>query len=788
MFRIGGLLLVLCVSSWAQSNFATLSGRIQDATQSPVANAQVTVTAKATGAPRATISDTNGLFELPNLLPGDYAVTVNSTGFSTLSRDVVLEVGQHMSLDLSLQLGEHHEAIAVIGEAEMLKTQDVSLGEVVEPKSIDDLPLNGRMLIDLVLTVPGAHLGHGAQTGDMNPLYWRPGQRSAVTIGGNRPNANYFLLDGVTNTEPTFNTQNLSPSPDAVREFQVQTGSYSAEMGGAGGGQINIITRQGTSQFHGSAYEYLRNDALDARTWNEMPGTNHLVQNNFGGSLGGPVFGKKTFFFANYEGLRETQAETMIDTVPTEAESSGNFSDAGVTIYNPLSSHANPNYDPSKPAGPKNSTILRDAFPGNIIPASLINHASSTMLQNYVPMPNMMDMGMSSGMTMMGTPTVFGSGMDSNNYLDVRNMQHSNNQGTIRVDRLWSAEDTMSVRYSVSSEIGFMPQNLPGFGFNHDNMAQNGSVIWTRVINPTLVNTASVGASRLAMNHWQQNSEVNDIVSQLGITGVGYGGPVGWGAPYFNVQGYSPMGDSYQATPMSSWSTLLEGKDTLTWKKGRHSIKFGGSYRWLIWPMKALVQSRGYYSFTPGFTTETATNDGTGSALASMLLGMPVTRQLQAGTPTMDLRQWSADAFVQDTWRVTASTTIEAGLRYEYSSALTDTQRTWSNLYQDNGQLTAFIGGQLGMPRGLMYPSKLRFAPRVGVAQHFERVGMVFRAAYGIFYTPVDLNTWCNQLHNVPLVFPITQQSDNFIPQFTNFNMPTPVLGQTVTSFTAFDP
>jgi hypothetical protein len=787
MLRYGWVFLLLTVPSWAQSNLATLSGRIEDATQAPISNAQVSVTAKATGATRKTTSDSSGLFEVPNLMPGEYSVTVSAQGLNTLNREVVLEVGQHMALSLTMQIGEHHEAVAVYGEADLLKTQDVSLGEVVEPKSIDDLPLNGRMLIDLVLTVPGAHLGHGAQTGDMNPLYWRPGQRSAVTIGGNRPNANYFLLDGVTNTEPTFNTQNLSPSPDAVREFQVQTGSYSAEMGGAGGGQINIVTRQGTSQFHGTAYEYLRNNVLDARTWNEMPGTDHLVQNNFGGALGGPVFGKKTFFFANYEGLRETQAQTMIDTVPTEAESSGDFSDAGATIYNPYTTHSNPNYDPSKPAGPTNPKTLRDPFPGNIIPPNLINSASSKMLKNYVPMPNQMDMGMS-GMTMMGTPTVFGTNMDSNNYLDVRNMQHANNQGTIRVDRLWNAADTMSVRYSASSEIGFMPQNLPGFGFNHDNMAQNGSVIWTHVISPTLVNTASAGVSRLAMSHWQQNSSVNDIVSQLGITGVGYGGPVGWGAPYFNVQGYSPMGDSYQATPMSSWSTLLEGKDVLSWMKGRHSLKFGGSYRWLIWPMKALVQSRGYYSFTSGFTTETSSNDGTGSALASMLLGMPVTRQLQAGTPTMDLRQWSTDAFVQDTWRATASTTIDVGLRYEYSSALTDTQRTWSNLYQDSGSLTAFIGGQLGYPRGLMYPSKLRFAPRVGFAQQFQHVGIVFRAAYGIFYTPVDLNTWCNQLHNVPLVFPITQQSDNFIPQFTNFNMPTPVFGKTVTSFTAFDP
>ena len=162
------------------------------------------------------------------------------------------------------------------------------VGEVVEPVSIKELPLNGRMLIDLVLTVPGAHEGHGAQTGNMNPLYWRPGQRSAVSIGGNRPNANYFLLDGATNTDPTFNTLNLSPSPDAVQEFKVQTGSYSAEMGGAGGGQINIVTRSGTRQFHGTAYEFLRNGALDATPFNSM-GNNHLVQNNFGASLGGPI-------------------------------------------------------------------------------------------------------------------------------------------------------------------------------------------------------------------------------------------------------------------------------------------------------------------------------------------------------------------------------------------------------------------------------------------------------------------------------------------------------------------
>ena len=782
---LGLILISVSFYALAQTNFTTVDGRIEDASHAPVSGVRVSIRAKSTDAVRTAITNESGLYEIASLPAGEYTVDVTAPNFAPVAREVTIEVGRHVTLDFTLAVSEKHELISVVDAAEVLKTEDVSLGEVIEPKSVADLPLNGRMLIDLALTVPGAHEGHGAQTGDMNPLYWRPGQRSAITIGGNRPNANYFLLDGATNTDPTFNTANFSPSPDSVQEFQVQTGSYSAELGGAGGGQINVITRQGTSAFHGTAYEFLRNSAIDARTWNEMPGTNHLVQNNFGAALGGPLPGKRTFFFANFEGFRETKAMTMVDTVPTPEEAGGDFSQSGVAIYNPFSSHPNPGYDPSRPVSPSNPQVIRDPFPGNVIPAKLLNASALRMAQNYLPQPNAMDMGLT--MTMMGTPTVFGTNQDSNNYLDVRNVHHSNNQGTVRVDRMFGQSDTLNIRYSLSKEDGFMPQNLPGFGFYHDNMSQNGSVIYTHVFTPNLVNTASASVSRLAMSHFSQNNYVNDIVTDLGIKGVGFGGSAGWGAPFFNVQGYSPFGDSWLATPMQSWDTIVEGRDALSWQKGRHALKFGGSYRWFVWPMWALVQSRGYYSFTNGFTTQTATNDGTGSALASFLLGLPAVRQLQYGTPSMNLRQWYADAFVQDTWRVTARTTIDAGLRYEFMSPLVDISRNWSNLLQEYGKLWAFIGGQSGMPRGLMYPNKLRFAPRIGLAQQFKG-DLVFRAAYGIFYTPVDMNTWCNQLHNVPVVYPITQQSDNFTPGIAGFNFPTPVLGKTVTSFAAFDP
>ena len=192
------MLVVFSLSISAQSNFATIEGRIEDASHSPVSGVRVEVRSKTTGAARAAITNESGLFEVASLPPAPYSVEAKAPGFSPELRDVTVEVGQHMTLDLTLAVSEKRDVIAVTAAAETLKTQDVSLGEVVESRSVQDLPLNGRMLVDLALTVPGAHLGHGAQTGDMNPLYWRPGQRSAITIGGNRPNANYFLLDGAT--------------------------------------------------------------------------------------------------------------------------------------------------------------------------------------------------------------------------------------------------------------------------------------------------------------------------------------------------------------------------------------------------------------------------------------------------------------------------------------------------------------------------------------------------------------------------------------------------------------
>jgi hypothetical protein len=781
-------LLGLALPGFGQSNYAVLTGTVTDSQHLPVAGATVELVAASTGAIRRVVTNQQGLFEAPALLPDDYELKVEASGLATAKRSFRLEVGQKLSLDIALRVGTVAQGVMVTAGSEVLRTTDASAGEVIEPTSIRGLPLNGRMLIDLVLTVPGAHVGYGAQTGSTNPLYWRPGQRSAVVIGGARPNANFFLLDGATNTDPTFNTQNLSPSPDAVKEFQVETSSYTADMGGAGGGQINIITHSGSSQYHGTVYEFHRNGALDATTFESM-GNNHLVQNNFGASLGGPLFEKKTFFFVNYEGLRLAQADAQILTVPTQAEIKGDFSMSSAKIYDPTTAVANPNYNPSLPTGPSNFPYTRSPFPNNQIPSGKINPLLENFFLQYLPVPNMM---MAAGAA------------DSSNYLDVRNETHFQDQGTFRVDHNFSNGDTLLARYSAGGENGFSPssgmtattENLPGFGVNFNNLSQQAVGSWNHVFANNRINTVSLAVSRLSMDRTSQNDGVNDIVSALGIQGIGFGGKNAWGAPWFAVQGYTGIGDTFAATPMHAWDTTIEIRDAYAWQRGRHAMKFGGEFYRYIWPMWGFFQNRGYYQYTTGYTTEFGFNDGSGSGLASLLLSLPAVKQRQAGIPQMDLRAWGTAAFAEDSWQVTPTTTINVGVRYEYASPLYDKQNTNTNLVFNNGVPSVFIGGQLGYPRGLMYANKHNFAPRLGIAKNLPNRGLVLHAAYGVFFTPVDLNTWCNQRHNVPYVFPETQQADNFTPPpalfNTGMNFGTPVLGTgtltpTTVSFTAFD-
>src|SRR3979411_2655247 len=244
-------LVGLVAPALGQSNYAVVTGTVTDSQSLPVAGATVQFKALGTGAIRVVTTNNQGLFYAPALLPDDYELSTTASGFAQVTQSLRLEVGEKLAVELPLKISAVHEGVQVNASEDVLRTTDASVGEVVEPKSVQELPLNGRMLVDLVLTVPGAHIGFGAQTGETNPLYWRRGPRSSIVLGGSRPNANFCLLDGATNTAPTFNTQNLSPSPDTVMEFQVETSSYTADMGGAGGGARNTVNIWGRIEYHG---------------------------------------------------------------------------------------------------------------------------------------------------------------------------------------------------------------------------------------------------------------------------------------------------------------------------------------------------------------------------------------------------------------------------------------------------------------------------------------------------------------------------------------------------------
>jgi hypothetical protein len=275
-------------------------------------------------------------------------------------------------------------------------------------------------------------------------------------------------------------------------------------------------------------------------------------------------------------------------TVPTRDEIAGDFSMADVNIYDPTTAVANPAYDPTKPTGPSNFPYTRSQFAGNQIPTDRINPKLQAFLLAHLPEPNMMMMS---------------GAKDSNNYLDIRNETHFQNQGTARIDHIFSNNDTLFGRYSLGSENGFSPssgvtattENLPGFGANFDNLSQQAVISWNHVFSSNKLNTFSAAVSRLSMDRTSQNNGVNDFVGQLGIQGIGFGGQGAWGAPWFAAQGYTGIGDTFAATPMHAWDTTLEFRDTFAWQRGHHAMRFGGDFRRYIWPMWGFFQNRGFY-------------------------------------------------------------------------------------------------------------------------------------------------------------------------------------------------
>ena len=622
----------------------------------------MTATANDTGTQREAVSDSAGIYQIAALQPGSYMLTVNSPGFKQTSEEVRLEVGQQATLDMQLALGSDSQSITVEASGELLKTQDASVGEVVDQRSVESLPLNGRMLIDLVLTVPGAHISHGAATGDMNALYWRPGQRSAVSIGGSRPNANYFLLDGATNTDPTFNAQNFSASPDAVQEFQVQTGSYSADMGGAGGGQINIVTRSGTAKFHGTAYEFLRNGAMDAHSFNQMGSSNFLVQNNFGAALGGPIpHAGKTFFFLNYEGLRHVRDDVMVDTVPTPGRGTGDFSQSGVDIYDPNSTQPNPAYNPSLPVSKTNPQYIRQQFSYNgvlnVIPPDRLTQAASIMLNKYTPAAQHHGHGQHDD---DGPADGYGRGQRRQQLPGLRKERMSNDQGTVRIDHSFANGDSAFFRYSVRANMALCHRACPALASTTTILRSRAS--WPGINHSrALVNSASLAVSRLAMIAYHRERNTRTISwtnSEL---------------PEPALAVTEAMGRAlFQCPGILADRRQLSGHADARMGHGRRGTRFAEladrpAQRQVrrrlsvvhLADVGLLPESAATTSSPTVSPPQYALNDGSTGSPPGQLCARTARGTAGAGWAfrRWNLRQWYANGYAQDAWRLTPTTT-----------------------------------------------------------------------------------------------------------------------------------
>jgi len=745
--------------AFAQTDTGSLSGEVTDATGGAVRGAAVKIRNRATALARETLTGADGRFQFPLLPPGVYQVSVEAPGFRRFSdSEVRVQVATPTQLDVELPVGSVSEAVEVVGTASALNTESVAQGTVISEEKIVQLPLNGRQFISLALLVPGANAGGRAV--QQNNV--RLNQTGGLSSSGARTNNNLFLFDGAINTDPDYNALSYVPIIDSLAEFQVQTAQYSAQYGRASGGQINVVSKSGSNELHGSAWEFLRNQKMDARPFNSV--TDKLPKNQrnqFGGTLGGPVIKDKLFFFAAYEGFRLRQAGVGITTVivPTAAERNGNFSQSPGSFF-----------DPDTLAGG-----VRQPFPGNTIPPSRINAVTRAAV-HAMPLPN-----------------VGASGFVNGNAV---RSQNSHN-GSLRMDWMLSRTTHLMGRHSASQEDIVQPDVV----IDRDRLGsvrpQNASIGANTAFSGNLVNEFRLGFNRLTFEDGLPEP-VFDVNGNRQLI------------PRFRPQGYPVMGGAGAFTGTTGGGTVLTRNnsyqiyDNVSWIRGSTSWKFGGEFLRLDYVRSEAAAPLGDFQFLPGYTSRTASNDGTGNALATMLLGLPNQGNRQVTPTRIDGRQHAASFYAQNDWRLGPKLTVNLGIRYEIAPPLYDTRRQiasidfrnvpWPPAIFENGPLafhkpTLFTCGLGGYPDGCAYTDRNNWSPRVGIAWSVMPK-TVIRAGGGIFYALTDFNGLLQLARGLPVnISQNLNTPSNFVPSFRGFDIfgPSAEVGRVALSQASLD-
>ncbi len=739
----------------AQATTGFIIGQITDSTGAVIPGAVITARDEDKGVTFKGQSDGGGNYVILNVTPGTYTVTVSREGFgdSTASH-TTLVIDQKLLLNFRLAPGSTSTTVEVTEKPTLLQTQSAEVGTVISGDDITALPLLSRDFYNLTLLVPGV-----AQVGGSVNSY-------ALSVSGQREFANSILLDGVESTTNRTQDVTVTPSVDSVQEFKVITSSYDAEYGNAAGGVVQVQTKAGTNQFHGVAYEFFRPNFLTAKPYS-FGGTEpspSLKQHNFGGTFGGPIFKNRSFFFASYEGSRQNNAYTYLDsTIPfglIKTQPNGSVDLSGLVDPNAGLPSSFCNGKPCPAAGTVDPIFnpaisyacyggypgcLPQQFPGNIIPASSVSAAGLNTLLNFFPKPNLP--GIRNGWF--------------SNYAVDSPVTADTNQVDSRFDQVITQKDRLYAIYhwGTNSSLVTDPYHggtvVPGAGDadqanNQNGGAQSISITEDHIFSPTKLNEFRFGYTRYFLNQYSllNGTDYSTKYGVGNITVPGFSATVGY--PYMDLaDGYLAGGSTYKPYHVLDNNTQFTDYFTLTGFSG-HTIKIGGDFRRLNSHPNFSLFPTGFQYYSSFGTAETSDptfnaangyveqvpngwNGYGGSDIADLLVGIPEVVDIGLQLTNPHTKSWDLDLYAQDSWKATQRLTLNYGVRYEYQNPYTEANNLMSNYSVATNQI--LLAGLGGNSNALVAPRRDEFAPRVGFAYQVN-MKTVVRGGFGLFYTP----------------------------------------------------
>lgn len=694
LFLLAALLSLLSYVVAAQDATGRMVGTVTDQSGAVIPGARVVVTNAETHLSRATVTNNAGYYQVLALPIGNYAVSADRRGFNAVTTTASkLEINQSLKVDIKLQVGTKTETVTVESTATTVETINPTMGSTVSDRSVQDLPLNGRNVLDLALLQPGvlpADNPNNTSTFSAN---------TAFSISGGRNDSNTFILDGGLNNDLLDNGVVYNPNPDAVQEFKVLTSNFTAEYGRNGGGIVTVVTKSGTNAFHGSAFDFNRNDAYNASDFfsnlNGLPRP-VLKRNQFGGTVGGPILKNKLFFFASYEGQRETRLDPggqVSVLTPQEAQGDFSASQNQATVASFL--QANPFFQP-------NAAL---AAQGIIDPTKFDPVAKAYLQAGLIPISG-------SGIASFQNP-------GQNNFDEM----------TAKFD--WDLGEknhfTTTLGRFHNPQLIAGPGGIPDFNATTENHRQFLNFAYTRIFSPSVLNEFHFSAQR---NDTLQSKPANNlpIPSALGIN-ISPDIPTGPARMDFPnlLVGFSIQG------PSNLTDNTFNYSDTVSWTRGKHTMKFGASF--------AAFQDNQIFDFIGNGLFDFGNSNGAGDPFANFLVGLPLDFSQFPAAPS-NIRGKSTFVFGQDEWHMASNLVLTLGLRYEYSTPKLDTQgRTFDVI--PGRQSTVFPGapvglvfpGDKGTPTGANFPDRNDFAPRFGFAwQPFRDAKTSVRGGFGVFY------------------------------------------------------